>query len=113
GERVRRLERGDDPLGLREATEGGERFLISRGQILDAAGVAEERVLRPDAGVVEPRGDRVRVDDLAVLIGEQRGARAVQDARPAGAEARRTGGLDAVDPDTLVLEEAVEHPDRV
>ena len=75
------LERRDDPLGLGEPAERLERLLVGRGQVLGAARVAQERVLGPDARVVEPGGDRVRVGDLAVLVGEQRRARAVEHAR--------------------------------
>ena len=81
-----------------EAVEGGERFVVGAGDVLGAAGVAQKRVLRADAGVVEAGGDRVRVEDLAVVVGEQRRARAVQDARAAGAERRGAGGLDADQP---------------
>ena len=70
-------------------------------------------MLGPDAGVVEPGRDRVRVDDLAVLVGEQRRARAVEDAGAARAEARRAGRLDADEPHVGVVEEAGEDPDRV
>ena len=70
-------------------------------------------MLGTDAGVVEAGGDRVRVGDLAVLVGEHRRARAVEDAGATGAEARRAGGLDADEPHLLVVEEAGEHADRV
>ena len=43
----------------------------------------------PDAGVVEPGRDRVRVQHLPVLVGEDRRARAVQHAGAARTEARR------------------------
>ena len=62
-----------------EPVERGERLVVGRGDVLGAARVAEERVLRADARVVEPGRDRVRVGDLAVLVGEDRRARAVQD----------------------------------
>ena len=81
GERVCRLERRDDPLGARQAVEGRERLVVGRRDVACAAGVAEERVLGPDARVVEPGRDRVGVRDLAVLVGEHGRARAVQDGR--------------------------------
>ena len=37
----------------------------------------------------------------------------MENGRPAGAERRRTGGLDADEAHVRVLEEAVEDPDRV
>ena len=113
GERVGGLERGDDPLRLGQPAEGVERLVVGRRAVLDAARVAQLGMLRPDARVVESGRDRVRVDDLAVLVGEQRGARAVEDARSARAEARRPGRLDAVEADVPVVQEAGEHPDRI
>ena len=65
------------------------------GHVLGAARVAQERVLGADARVVEAGGDRVSVRDLAVVVGEDRRAGAVEDVRAACAEAGRAGGLDA------------------
>ena len=85
-ERVCRLERGDDPLRSREVGEGGSAS-SSVAAVLGAAGVAQERVLGTDARIVEPGGDRVGVRDLAVLVREDRRARAVQHARAAARRA--------------------------
>ena len=82
---VRRLERRDDPLRLGEAVERGERLRVGRRTVLGPAGVPQERVLRPDAGVVEPRGDRV---------GVQRSGRL----RPRAATSGRRGGRRAARP---------------
>ena len=76
-----------------------ERLVVRRAQVLDAAGVAQRRVLGADARVVEAGRDRVRVQDLAV---RRRRAptsvrRAARPAAPA-AEAGRARGLDADDP---------------
>ena len=114
GERVRALERRDDALRLARA--GGTPTSASssvHGTVLGAARVAERRVLGADARVVEAGGDRVRVGDLAVGVGEDRGARAVQDAAAAGAEARRAGRLDADEAHVGVVDEGVEGADRV
>ncbi len=92
---------------------GVERLLVGRRHVLRATGIAEERVLRADAGVVEPRGDRMRVLDLAVGVGEQGRARAVQDSRAAGDEARRSRRLHADEPHVGVVDEAGEQADRV
>ena len=51
--------------------------------------------------------------DLTVLVGEHRRAGAVQDGGPAAAERGRARGLDPDEPHVLVVEEAVEDPDRV
>ena len=50
----------------------------------------------PDAGIVEPGGDRMRLDDLAVLVLQQIGAVAVQHAGLAGGQRRRV--LAALEP---------------
>ena len=70
----------------------------------------------PDARIVEPGRDRVRLDHLAVLVLQQVGALAVQDAGPAGGHRRRVlagrdavaCGLDRDDPHVAIVEEGVE-----
>ena len=91
---------------------GGERLVVRRADVLRAAGVAQVRVLGPDARVVEAGGDRVRVENLAVVVGEHRRARAVQHRRATRAERRRARRLDADQPH-VVVDEAREDPDRV
>ena len=61
-----------------------------------AAGVAQPRVLGAGAGVVEAGADRVRLEDLAVLVLHDRAVGAVQDAAAAADGERRTvaAGLD-------------------
>src|SRR5436309_4044839 len=70
-------------------------------------------MLRADARVVEAGRDRVGVQNLAVRVGEQRRARAVQDAGAARAEAGRAGRLDADEAHLRVVEEPCEEPDCV
>src|SRR6478736_9293521 len=53
------------------------------------------------------------VQHLAVLVGEQRGTRAVEDTRAAGAEARRARSLDADQTHTGVVQETRKEADRV
>ena len=53
------------------------------------------------------------VRDLAVVVGEDRGAGAVEDAGPPDAEAGGACRLDADQADALVRDEAGEHADRV
>ena len=45
---------------------------VSRAHVLHPADVPKVRVLRPDTGIVEAGGDRVRVRDLPVLVREDR-----------------------------------------
>ena len=113
GERVGRLEGGDDPLGAGESRERSERLVVGARQVRRAPGVAQPGVLRADARVVEPGGDRVGVCDLSVLVGQHGGARAVQDTRSTVAERCRVRGLDADERHARVVDEAREHPDRV
>ena len=96
-----------------QPAERVERLVVGRADVAGPAGVAQEGVLRADAGVVEAGGDRVGVGDLAVLVGEHGGARAVEDAGPTGAEARGARRLDADELDVRVVDEAGEHADRV
>src|SRR5215467_10369834 len=51
GERVCRLERGEDALGAGQLLECGERLLVRRDAVLRPSGVTEEGVLRADARV--------------------------------------------------------------
>src|ERR671936_821523 len=70
-------------------------------------------MLGPHAGIVEPGGDRVRLLDLPVGVGEYRGAGAVEDGRSPVRQTRGAFRLDTDKTDVRVLEEAGEEPDRV
>src|SRR5439155_1488669 len=80
--RVRRLERGHDAFEARAELERGDRVLVCHGDVLDALGVAQERVLRTDAGIVEPGGYRMRGQDLAVAVLQQVRVGAVKHSGP-------------------------------
>ena len=77
---------------------------------------AQPGVLRPDRGVVEPGGNRMRQLDVAVVVLQDERARALQHARAAAGEARGVAapddrlaaGLDADEPDARVADERVE-----
>jgi hypothetical protein len=121
-ERVRGLERRDDPLEPRDAQERGQRLLVGHRNVRRPAGVTQPRVLWPGAGVVEPGAHRVRLEDLAVVALQHRGQRAVEHARLAADGERRAvaaglqplpRGLDADQRDGLVADEPGEHADRV
>ena len=86
--RVRRLERRDDPLGSRELLKRRERIVIADPRVLRAPHVFQPRVLRPDRRVVEPGGNRVRQLDVAVHVLQHIRARALQHAREPGRKAR-------------------------
>ena len=80
-QRVRGLERRDDPLEPGAPLERGERLVVGHRDVARAAGVAQPRVLGADARVVEAGRDRVRLEDLAVVV--------LQDALRARRAARR------------------------
>src|SRR3984957_15014520 len=81
GQGVRGLERRDDAFELRAELEGVERFLVGRRKIGHPSHVVEPRMLGPDARIVEPGGDRMSLEDLAVLGLQKISAVAVQHAR--------------------------------
>ena len=113
GDRVRGLERRDDPLEPGELAEGAQRVVVGDRHVAGPAAVAQLGVLGADARVVEAGGDRVRLEDLAVVVGEHRRERAVEDAGAPGDERGAVAaaveplaaGLDADQLDRLVVEE--------
>ena len=80
GDRVRALDRRDDPLGPREQRERVHRRGVGDGPVLRPAEVLEQGVLGPDTGIVQPRRDRVRLGRLPVVVLQQVAQRAVQRA---------------------------------
>ena len=88
-DRVRRLERRQNALEPGEVLEGIERGAIVDPGVLGAPEIAQPRVLGPDGCVIESGRDRVRPLDVAVLVLQHVGARALQDAGAAAREARR------------------------
>ena len=122
GDRVGGLERRDDALQPRHGLERVERLRVGDRLVGGAAGVAQVRVLRAGAGVVEAGRDRVRLEDLAVLVLHDRRVGAVQDAAAAPERERRAvaagldpvaGGLDADQLHLGVVDERHEDADRV
>src|SRR5207249_8201514 len=121
GDRMRRLQRGDDALGPRQDAERLERLRIGARHVLDATALVQERMLGPDAWIVEAGGHRVRLADLAVLVLQHVAARAVEHADAAAADRRRVlaaldaepARLHATQPHPWVLEERAAHADRI
>ena len=77
-------------------------------------------MLRPDAGIIQPRRNRMRVLDLAVIVHQQIGAVAMQHAGPAARDRGRVqlrqavaGGLDAEDLDAGIIEERMKQSHRI
>src|SRR3954469_2636753 len=67
-ERVCRFERGHDPLGHRQELEPRDRLVVGGVLVARPTRRRELRVLGADTGVVEPRADGVRLEDLAVFV---------------------------------------------
>ena len=78
---MRRLERGNDSFQSAEQPKPVQRLGIGHGDVGGAAAVLEKGMLRPDAGIVEARGDRVRRMNLAGLVLEEIAQRSVEHAR--------------------------------
>ena len=93
-----RLERGDDPLGVREELERLDHLGVRHGLVAGPPGGREVAVLGTDARVVEPGRDGLGLEDLADLVLEQVALHPVDDAGHAPADGRAAGRLD---PDQL------------
>lgn len=118
---MRRLQRGDDPLGLAQQSKPLERLRVRGGYEPRAGVVFPGGEFRPDARIIEAGGDGVRLADLAVLILQDICADAVEDALGAAGEGcgvavgvqAVAAGFDAEEDDARVLGERVEHADGV
>src|SRR5713101_2398153 len=115
--RMRWLERGHDPFEPRAELEGRDRVLVCDRDVLDALGVAQERVLRADPRIVEPCGDGMRGRDLPVAVLQQVRVGAVKNAGPTAHQRSRVlarldaraRGLHTDERHIAVLEERGEH----
>ena len=62
------FERGDDPLGAREQLQRVQRLAVRDADVLRVVGVREPCEFGADAGVIQPRRDRVRLQYLPVRV---------------------------------------------
>ena len=85
------------PSRAREQLERRERLGVGDRLVAHEPLVLEVRVLGPDARVVEPRRDRVRLERVARVVLEQVAVEAVHDA--GRAERHRCAGLVGVEPE--------------
>ena len=120
GDRMRGFQRRDDAFQSRQQLKRRQRFLIGRGKIGHAAGLVQPGMLRPDAGIIQPRRNRMRVLDLAVVVHQKIRAVAVQHAGPAAGDRGRMQLVEAVarrfDAENLhrwIVEKRMEQPHRV
>ena len=74
------------PSSRASSAKAASAVVVGDRDVAGPAGVAQVGVLGADARVVEAGRDRVGLEDLALLVGEHRGERAVQDAGAPGAE---------------------------
>ena len=68
GQRMSRFERRDDPFHSARQLERSERFVVGDRDVLDAPDIVQPGVLGANAGIIEPRRDRVRIANLPVLV---------------------------------------------
>ena len=121
GQRVRRLQGGDDPFEPRHPLERLQRPVVRHPGVLRAPQVAQPRVLGADGRIVQAGGDRVGRLDVAVPVLEDDAARALQHADRAGGEPRRVAArgdglaarLDPDQPHAGIVDEPVEDARRV
>ena len=118
---MRRFQGGNDALELRQGPKSLHGLRVRGGDKPRALVVLPRRQLRPDPGVIQTGGNRMRLGDLPVLVLQHVRAHAVQDAFGAAAERRRVAGrvdavpagLHAQELDGGVVGERVEHADGV
>src|SRR5581483_10565955 len=121
GERVGAFECGADALRSRELFKRRERLAIGRAGEANYAGVAQVAELRSDAGVIEPRRDRVGLAHLAVAVLEKIALTAVKHTDFAAQNRRRVTaggnpracGLDTDHLDAVVANKGIKQPDQV
>src|SRR5262249_4760375 len=78
--RVRGLERRKNSFGARHEGRRGKRLVVRGREVARASGRHEPRMLRTDAGVVEPCADRMGLLDLAAVVAEDVALRSMEDA---------------------------------
>ena len=86
-----RLQGENQPLGAGEQFEGLEGLPVAHPKELDAPALSQVGELGPDAGVIQPCGDRVGGQDLAVFVEQEQGLVALDD--PRAARAAHAGGM--------------------
>src|SRR5204862_129855 len=72
--RMRGLERRNDTFEARAELKGGQRLFIGCRKVFYALDVAQPRMLRTDARIIEARRNRMRLFDLPVAVHEEIGA---------------------------------------
>src|SRR5690606_29928842 len=115
------FQRRYDALKLGRQLERFERLVIKDRHVFHAASVTQPGMLRANARIVQAGGDRVAVQDLAVVVLEQLGAVAVENAGAArvhgsamlDAIETTAASFDADDLDVLVIEEWMEDANGV
>src|SRR5207237_6362607 len=76
--RVRRLERWNDPFGSRKHPRRFERRLVGHRGILGASLIRKPSMFRANRGIIKSRRDRVRRSDLPVFVLQNVSVRALK-----------------------------------
>src|SRR6266511_3985435 len=84
GDRMGRLQRRQDPLQTRQLPKGAKRLGVRDRLVASAAGVPQVGVLGTDAGIVETGRDRVRLQDLPLVVLQDGRERPVKHPRAPG-----------------------------
>src|SRR6476469_3812921 len=120
GECMRGFECAQYAFALRQRLEGGERLGVGCTNIFGPAAVLEMRMFWANRGIIEARGNRPGVGNLPVLVLQQIGFSAVEDARRSAQQGRAMLGPvepapRSLDPDQphLIVEEVGEQADGV
>ena len=73
-----RFQRGNDAFKAAQRVKRGDGFVVVDRDILRAADVLQQTMFRPDTGIIQSGRNRMRLDDLAVLVLHQIDLIAVQ-----------------------------------
>ena len=122
GQRMGRLQSGNDAFEAAAELEGVQRLLVGGGEIFHPAHVPQPGMFRPDAGIIEARRDGMALQDLPVVVHQEIGAVAMEHAGLAAGQGGRVAiGLgqavarrfNAEDLHGGVVEEGMEQADGV
>ena len=116
-----RLQGRDDPLQARQRHEGIQTLVVRGRGVLDPVDVFQKAVLGPDTRVVQPRGDRIHRQRIALLVLQVVALEAMQGARGAQGQGRGVirgiesppRRLDSHQLHILIVEKRGEGADRI
>ena len=121
GKGVRSFQRGDDPSSPADCLKCIQRLVVGGRLVAHPPAVFEPAVFRSDSGIVQPGGNRVGRQHLAIFILQQIAQASMQDARLPGRESGTVvsgpnslpPGFDPYQLDFRVIHEAGEEADCI